>query len=41
VIDLCDANVMSHDPSEFLLICWFSAQETTTITINAENRLIL
>ncbi len=27
---------VSHDPSEIILICWFDAQETFLITINAE-----
>ncbi len=28
---------MSHDPSEIILICWFSAQETLLICINVDN----
>ncbi len=26
---------VSHDPSEIILICWFAAQETFMIIINA------
>jgi len=29
-------SLVSHDPSEIILICWFGAQETF-ITINVEN----
>ncbi len=28
---------VSHNPSEIILICWFAAQETFLIIINAEN----
>ncbi len=28
---------VSHDPSEIILICWFTAQETFQIIINVEN----
>ncbi len=28
---------VSHDPSEIISICWFTAQETTIIIINIEN----
>ncbi len=29
---------MSHDPSEFILICWFCAQETFIIIIKENVR---
>ncbi len=29
-------SLVSHDPSEIILICWFAAQETI-IVINVEN----
>ncbi len=32
---------VSHDPSEIILICWFSAQETFIIIINIENLVLL
>ncbi len=28
---------VSHDPSEIILICWFTAQETFLIIIDVEN----
>jgi len=28
---------VSHDQSKIILICWFNAQETFLIIINAEN----
>ncbi len=28
---------LSHDPSEIILICWFTAQEAFLIIINVEN----
>ncbi len=31
---------MQHYPSEFILICWFGAQETFIIIINVENGII-
>jgi len=30
-------NYVSHDPSKIILICWFGAQQTFLIIINAEN----
>ncbi len=30
---------VSHDPSEIIIICWFGAQVTYLIIINAENRI--
>ncbi len=30
-------SVVSHDPSEIILIYWFAAQETFLIIINVEN----
>ncbi len=30
-------SLVSHDPSEIILICWFGAQETFTIIVNVEN----
>ncbi len=32
---------VSHDPSEIILICWFDAQETFLIIINAEYFVLL
>ncbi len=32
---------MSHDPPEIILICWFAAQETCIIIINAESAAFL
>ncbi len=29
--------LVSHDPSEIILICWFAAQQIFLITINVEN----
>ncbi len=29
--------VLSHDPSEIILICWFAAKETFIISSNIEN----
>ncbi len=36
---LVKCSLVSHDPSEILLICWFGAQETiiVVIIINVEN----
>ncbi len=31
---------MSHYPSEIIIICWFSAQETFLIIISVENRFL-
>ncbi len=31
-------SLISHDPSEIILICWFAAQDTIHIIIRAENR---
>ncbi len=28
---------VSHDPSEFIWICWFTVQETFLLIINVEN----
>ncbi len=33
-------SLVSHDPSEIILICWFAAQETFLIIINVENSLV-
>ncbi len=44
IIDFCDQSwifsiitPVSHDPSEIILICWFTAQKTFLIIINTEN----
>ncbi len=31
-----EAAIVSHDPSEIILICWFDAQERVLIFINVE-----
>ncbi len=41
VIYSCDAkhlqSLVSHDPSEIILICWFDAQETLLSILNVQN----
>ncbi len=33
-------SLVSHDPSEIILICWFGAEETFLIIIDVENKYI-
>jgi len=32
-------SLVSHGPSEIIIICWFGARETFIIVIHVENRL--
>ncbi len=33
--------LMSHDPSEIILLCWFGAQETVLLNIFVETEIFL